>query len=115
MAVLGTKTYDNLVISFEDTGSGILKSGENRKRGAVLGKITDGGKLVLSDDGADDGSEVPYAILDMDVDATNGDKTVPILLAGKVNEDALIFGGNHTADSTREGMRERNIIYKKTL
>ena len=41
-----------------------LISGENLTRGAVLGKITSGGKYNLSLSAAGDGSETPDAIQD---------------------------------------------------
>ena len=107
-------TYDNLIVGSIITDSGVIDLGQNLQRGAVLGKISSSGKLVLSDDGASDGSETPYAILNESVDATSADKVAPIILGGEVNEGVLVFGGSHTADSTRDTLRDVGIYLKKT-
>lgn len=69
--------------------TGTILSGENLKRGAVLGKVTASGKYVLHDDSADDGSETIAAILAEDTDATGGDEPAPIYLAGDFLLSAL--------------------------
>jgi hypothetical protein len=68
---------------------GTILSGENLKRGCVLGKVTASGKYVAHDDGASDGSEVIAAILAEDTDATSGDEPAPIYLAGDFLLSAL--------------------------
>jgi len=116
MGVLGEKRYDNLIVGGEiTTDSGVLVSGQKLTRGAVLGKITTSGKLTLSDDGASDGSETPYAILNEDVDATAGDKSCAILLGGEVNSNALTFGGAHTAQNTKDTLRGLGIFLKTSV
>ena len=74
-----------------------IVSGQDLKRGAVLGKITTGGKYTLSLSAAMDGSEVPKAILAVDCDASGGDKVAPVLIAGDFADDALTYGAGHTA------------------
>lgn len=86
-----------------------LVSGQNLTRGAVLGKITASGKYTLSDDGAADGSETPDAILAVDTDASGGDADTVAYFAADVNENELTLGGAHTADSIREGLRQKGI------
>jgi len=113
MAVLGTQTYDNLIVGGDIvTDSGVLIAGQNLTRGALLGKITASGKLTLSVDTATDGSEAPYAVLNEDVDATAGDTVCSVLLGGEVNSNVMTFGGAHTAESTKDGLRSLSIFLK---
>lgn len=113
--VIGTITYENLVIKAEVTDGGTLIAGQDLVAGAVLGKITASGKLQLCDSTAADGSEAPFAILLEDSDATAADLEVPILLAGVVNEGALSFGGTDTADTDRAALRDGGIFLKTVV
>lgn len=92
-----------------------LVSGQNLVRGAVLGKITSGGKYTLSLSASSDGSQVPDAVLVDTTDASGGDKEVMVYTRGEFNEAALTIGTGHTADSIREGLRVKNIHLKKTV
>lgn len=92
---------------------GVIAAGADLSAGTVLGRITASGKYVLSDDGAVDGSQTPVAILGEDAAATAADADALIYLAGEFNETALTFGGAHTADNTRDGLRDLNIYLKK--
>lgn len=56
-----------------------LISGQDLKAGAVLGKITVGGKYTEHDKDASDGSEVAVAVLFDAMDASGGDETVVIV------------------------------------
>ena len=86
-----------------------LISGQNLTRGALLGKITTGGKYTLSLSAPNDGSQIPTAILAEDCDASGGDKTCLIFERGDFNQNAMTFGTGHTADSVREGLRSKQI------
>jgi hypothetical protein len=111
-------TPDRLIAGHADliTREIVVVSGEGvLARGAVLGKVTASGKYALSDDGASDGSQTPAVILGIDVDATSGDVTAFGYEAGEFNEDALTFGGSHTADTTRDALGARGIYLKKPL
>jgi len=106
---------DRLVASDSDlvTDTGILITGQNLVRGAVLGKITASGKLNLSLSAAADGSQTPYAILAADTDATAADNdSTPIYIAGSFNEDALTIGTAHTAASIKDGLRALDIFLR---
>ena len=74
-----------------------LVSGQNQPRGAVLGKITTGGKYALSLSGAVDGSETPKAVLAEAADASGGDLTVPVYVSGEFANDKITYGADHTA------------------
>lgn len=107
-----TRTYNPLLLGEGETDSGVLVSGQVLDAGALLGKITASGKLTLSLAAATDGSEVPYAILSEATDATSGDKVCPIILAGPVAEKNIIFGAGHTAESTKDTLRDLGIFLK---
>lgn len=105
--------YDNLIVGGPViTDGGVLITGQNLARGAVLGKITASDKLTLSLSASVDGSEVPYAVLNADSDATSADKNVPLIMVAQVNEDALILGADHTKDTVRDALRIAGIHLK---
>ncbi|MBB4102391.1 head decoration protein [Allorhizobium borbori] len=88
------------------TRPGVLAAGQNLTRGAVLGRVTATGKLVLSVAAATDGSGTPFAILaDEEADASAADVGVTSYLTGQFLARNLTFGAGHTADSTRDALR----------
>ncbi len=87
-----------------------IESGQNLTRGAVLGKITGSGKYVLSLSGAADGSQTPDLILAEDTDASSGDQEAMAYMRGDFNVNALTIGTGHTADSIKEGLRNKGIL-----
>jgi len=96
-----------------ETSPEVLITGQNLVRGAVLGRITASGKLNLSLSAAGDGSEVPFAILAHDTDATAADNTsTPVYLTGTFNEGALTLGAAHTVTSIKVALRDRGIFLK---
>lgn len=90
-----------------------LITGQNLVRGAVLGKITASGKYNLSLSAAGDGSQTPDLILAEDCDATAADKVTVAYDRGDFAESALTLGAAHTADSIREGLRDKGITLVK--
>lgn len=93
----------------------ILAEGQNLTAGAVLGKITTGGKYALSLSASSDGSQTPDAILAHAVDATAEDTEALVHVRGDFNEGALTIGTGHTADSIREGLRTKGITLISTV
>lgn len=89
-----------------------LLAGTAYKRGTVLGQITASGKLTTSLNAAADGSQSPMAILCEDVDATAGDINFKVLVHGKVNPEALIFGTGQTEANTKALMRDAGLYYE---
>lgn len=73
------------------------------------------GKGKIANSMNTDGSNLPHGILTADCDATGGDRTAGVFLAGEFNEDALTFGGTDTADTYRATLRKRGIFIKKVL
>lgn len=86
-----------------------LVSGQNVAAGAVLGKISTGGKYALSLSAAEDGSQTPVAIAAEAVDASGGDKTIMVYLNGDFRPSKLTFGTGHTAASTFEALAKIGI------
>ena len=115
-----TFTPDNLVAGDYPivTDTVTIAEGQNLKRGAVLGRITVGGKCVAVGSyvgEGTDGSENPVCILAQDCDATDADvENVPVYLSGEFAESSLSFGGTDDADDHREALRDLNIYIKKT-
>ncbi len=90
-----------------------LITGQNLIRGAVLGKITASGKYNLSLSAAADGSQTPDLVLAEDTDASAGDKVTIAYSRGDFIEQKLTIGTAHTADTIREGLRDKGIILVK--
>ena len=80
-----------------------IKQGEVLKRGAVLGKDSDG-KYLLSKTDATDGSEKPKRILMSDTDATDEDTNAVVYKSGVFNANRLILGADHTTESIKDDM-----------
>lgn len=92
-----------------------LLSGQNLKRGSLLGKITSGGKYVLSLSASSDGSQTPAAILAVDCDASGGDKVTVAYLTGSFDGNAVTYGTAHTLASTREALRDVGINLQTSI
>jgi len=96
-----------------------LASGQNLKRGAVIGRVTSGGKYKLSLTAASDGSQTPDAILATDVDASAGDVTCAAYFSGEFADEIITaasgYGASHTADTVNEAFRAagREIYIRK--
>jgi hypothetical protein len=74
-------------------------NGQNLKAGAVLGKISSGGKYAAYDNGAGDGTEVAAGILYAAVDASAGDVAgVALVRDCEVNEGELIWDSGQDAN-----------------
>lgn len=67
-----------------------ILTGRTLVRGTILGKLTSGGKCVMQNTSASDGSENDYAVLSEDVDASAGDKKAIAYLTGQFNQAALV-------------------------
>jgi len=92
----------------------LIAGGQTLLRGSVLGAITATGKLTLSLSGASDGSQNPMAILCEDLDTTvnsNADVPFHVLVHGRVNPEALVFGTGATEANTKFAMRQMGLYY----
>jgi hypothetical protein len=113
----GTFTPDGIIAGEDDlqTRQVTLITGQNLKRGAVLGKITASGKMTLSLSASSDGSQVPTCILAEDTDATSADKPTPAYHGGVFDENALTYGTGHTKTSVREQLRDYGIKLQSSI
>jgi len=113
----GAFTPDGIIAGEDDlqTRKITLISGQNLKRGAVLGKITTGGKYTLSLSASSDGSQTAAVILAEDTDASAGDKSTVAYFGGVFDENALTFGTAHTAASVRESLRDVGIKLQSSI
>lgn len=105
------KLYDRDTITRKVT---ISSAAAALGRGALLGKITTGGKYILSLSAASDGSQVPDAVLLHDVPDSASDQEAIVAIAGKFNGAALTLGASHTLASIADGLRDKN-IYLETV
>ncbi|MEN6568054.1 MAG: head decoration protein [Veillonellales bacterium] len=118
MASLGSLVYDNLFagnVADIVTDAGVLASGQNVVRGAVLGKVTATGKLVLVDSTKTDGSQTIYAIAADAVDATAADQPIPLYFTGEFNRAALTFGGTDTYAKHIDAAKAIGIFFKSNV
>lgn len=92
-----------------------LLSGESRKRGTLLGKVTASEKLKLCNSANTDGSQTPYGILAEDCDASSADKVTSCFLSGEFNSNAMTFGGTDTAATHKAALRDLNIYLKTNV
>lgn len=113
----GIYTPDNLVVGGcpTFTQDETVELGQNLVRGAVVGKVDATGEVKLSVAGAIDGSEVPYGIMAIDVDATIAATVAPVYISGAFNRRQLTIGAGHTWESIRDGLRDRGIFLRETV
>jgi hypothetical protein len=115
-ATEGTFSPDKLIVGGRLRARKVtIAAGAALVRGSVLGKITEGGKYVLSAAAAADGSQTPSAILVADAAAATADVEALIYETGDFNAKALTFGAGHTADTVRDALHDRGIFLHDTV
>lgn len=97
------------------TDTVIIATGETLAMGAVLGEVTADNTFKLSLTAASDGSEMPIAVLQNDVDASAGAIKAAVWFTGCFNEDALVFGAGHTKSTAKPGLRSQSIFLKPVV
>jgi len=91
-----------------------LITGQNLKRGTLLGKITATGKLKQRIAASTDGSENAHSILVHDADATASELRVVVYLTGGFNSNSIGLDPSDTMDATlKSQLRDKNIYVKK--
>jgi len=83
----------------------VIAAGQNLPRGAVLGQVQASGEYVLCKPAANDGSEVPSAILDQATDTSKGVQAAPIRLTGEVLATQLTLGEGLSAAKAKAALR----------
>ena len=92
------RSRDKVTIEGGSGGAGKLYAG------AVLGKLTSGGKYVLSPKTGADGSQTAVAILFDDVDATAGDVVATVVAReAEVRAEELNYDATVTSLSDQQG------------
>lgn len=93
-----------------------IASGENLKRGAVLGAITASDKYVLSLAAAEDGSQAPALVLAHDCDASGADRVAAAYASAAFDSTKLILGAGHTAATVEKAFRTASApLYVRVL
>ena len=90
-------------------------SGQVLARGSVVGVITASGKYALSLSASSDGSQTPVAIVADAVDASAGDVTGGVYLAGEFNANALTLGTGITLAAATAALRPLSIWIKSAI
>jgi hypothetical protein len=113
--VTDTITYDGLVLGGYPTVTKVFSIGASQTlvRGTVLGKVTSGGALIISNSAASDGSQVAYAILAVDITTTSAADAL-CYVAGKFNDDALTYYGTDDIDDHYDNLRAHGIFVVTT-
>lgn len=89
-----------------------LVSGQNLKRGAVLGRITATGKYSSSLSAAEDGSQSPVAVLAEDCDASAADAVAVVYLTGELRGSSLLLGTGHTLATVKAALRPLSLFVR---
>ncbi len=84
-----------------------VASGQNLKRGAVIGNVTASDKYVLSASAAADGSEIPDLVLAIDCDASAGDVRTSAYAGAAFDSTKLILGAGHTPATVEAAFRKK--------
>ncbi|MCQ1766132.1 head decoration protein [Neorhizobium galegae] len=93
-----------------------LISGQNLKRGAVIGNITASDKYTLSATASADGSQTPDLVLAIDCDASAGDVVTAAYASGAFDSTKLIIGAGHTPATVEAAFRKKSApLYVRVL
>ncbi len=117
---MGTATFapNDLLVSDVPviTRNVTIASGQNIKRGTVIGKITASDKYIQSLAAAEDGSQVPSLVAAYDVDATGGDKVAAVYASAAFDSTKLTIGTGHTVASVERAFRDAGApLYVRVL
>ncbi|SDH05889.1 MULTISPECIES: head decoration protein [unclassified Duganella] len=93
----------------------IVLGAGNLQRGAVLGQVTATGNYILCVKTANDGSQIPSAILADAADASGGAVPAGAYLTGEFNVNALIFDASWTATQVKAAARSLSIFVKNVV
>lgn len=95
----GQISRGNVTLEGGFTDAGVIVAG------TVLGKLTSGGKYVISPNSGSDGSQTAVAILIDNVDVTDADVVAAVILRdAEVNGDCLVFDST-VDDGTKEATK----------
>lgn len=109
---VGTYVPDNLIAGTQIPALSTtvtIKTGQNLKRGSVLGIITAETKALLVDTTAADGSKLARYVLAEDTDASLADVEALVYKSGQFCSDMLIVADGQSIASFVEDLRDVNI------
>ncbi|WP_047308789.1 head decoration protein [Rhodopseudomonas palustris] len=112
----GSITPNQFALGHTRARKAVFKAGAGVIEAAtVIGQITVDKSYVTSLAAANDGSQVPDAILAEAVDATDADVEAIIYIAGEFDQDKLILGAGHTLGSIDAVFRDKSIWLVKPM
>jgi hypothetical protein len=82
-----------------------IANGQNLVRGSVIGRITASKKWVLSVAAANDGSQVPRAVMLHDL-VTTADTVTGVAVGGSFIASSLVLGAGHTIETVRAAFED---------
>ncbi|WP_342358107.1 head decoration protein [Arsenophonus nasoniae] len=85
------------------------------KRGTVLGRVTDKNEYVVCKKTAEDGSQIPCAILVDDVDTTKESLAGGIYLMGEFNQHRLIIDPSWSLAELKPALRPFAIFLRDSV
>lgn len=97
------------------TDTGIIAKAGILKRGTILGKVKDSGEYAPSKKGAEDGSEIPCAILVDDVNTTTDAASGGLYLMGEFNQNRIIHDESWTAAELKDALRQFSIFLRDSV
>lgn len=99
----GQRSRENVTLEGGFTDAGVIVAG------TVLGKLTSGGKYVISPNSGADGSQTGYAILLNDTDVTDADVVAAVIARDcEVNGDCLTYDDS-VDDVTKTGTKNTQL------
>ena len=93
-------------------------SGQNLKRGTVVGRITASDKYKLATAGASDGSQLAatFGVVAADVDASGGDTVAPVYFQGEFAFEMMTVDSSFTFATLDAALRAANTqIYLRSV
>lgn len=97
------------------TDTGIIAKAGILKRGTILGKVKASGEYVLSKKSAEDGSEIPCAILVDDVNTTEDSVSGGVYLMGEFNQNRIIFDATWTLAELKDALRPFSVFLRDSV
>lgn len=97
------------------TDTGIIAKAGILKRGTILGKVKASGEYVLSKKDAEDGSEIPCAILVDNVNTAENSVSGGVYLMGEFNQNRIIFDATWTAAELKDALRLFSVFLRDSV
>lgn len=97
----------------EITSKVTVASGQTLSKGSVVGVVTATNKVIVSIKSASNGSQVPYGITLMDLDASSADLSAQIMVSGIIRESDVSPDASWSdTEELRIALQKANITMK---